>query len=209
MINLSAINRGTALANPLLKGRGAIIATNPCGEEPLFPFESCNLGYINFVNFIRPPAQTYGSEDLKVRKRASGLAGFDFKRMAEVMRVAVRLMDNVFDASWFPVKECSDSVRNHRRIGIGGVGWAESLAMLDVPYDSEEAIKLAEKVAKTMYESAFDASCAIGKEKDPFPFVKYSIWAKKSKKPRNVALMTFPPSSGNAVIAGTSFGIEP
>lgn len=190
MINLSAINKGTALANPLLKGRGPITATNPCGEEPLFPYESCNLGYINFVNFIKD-------------------GEFDFKRMEEVMAIAVRLMDNVVEASWFPVKEVLESVRNHRRIGIGGVGWAEALAMLDIPYDSEDAFAMAEKVAKIMYESAFEASVKIAKEKGPFPYVKYSIWTKKAKKPRNVALMTFPPSSGNAVIAGTSFGIEP
>ncbi len=190
MINLSAINRGTALANPLLKKRGPITATNPCGEEPLFPFESCNLGYVNFVNFVKD-------------------GEFDFKRLAEVMKIAVRLMDNVVEISWFPVKEVGDSVRNHRRIGIGGVGWAEVLAMLEIPYDSQEAFDLAEKVSEKMYKSAFDASCEIAEEKGPFPLVVDSIWAKKTKKPRNVALLTFPPSSGNAVIAGTSFGVEP
>lgn len=190
IINLSAINRGTALANPLLAKRGPITATNPCGEEPLFPFESCNLGYINFVKFIKD-------------------GKFDFKRLAEVMATAVRFMDNVIDASWFPVSEVTEAVKNHRRIGIGCVGWAEVLAMLNIAYDSEEAFALAEKVTKTMYTSGFDASCAIGKEKGPFPFVKDSIWAKSSKKPRNVAIMTFPPSSGNAVICETSFGIEP
>lgn len=191
IINLSAINRGTALANPLLKKHGPIVATNPCGEEPLFPYESCNLGYVNFVKFIK--------ED----------KSFDFKRFSEVMKIATRLMDNVIEASWFPVKEVSDSVRNHRRIGIGAVGWAEALALMDIPYDTKEALELAEKVIKTMYTSSFDASCEIAEEKGPFPLVKDSIWADKKKKPRNVALLTFPPSSGNAVICETSFGIEP
>jgi ribonucleoside-diphosphate reductase alpha chain len=190
IINLSAINRGTALGNPLLAKRGPITATNPCGEEPLFPFESCNLGYINFVKFIDGKA-------------------FNYKRIEEVMHIAVRLMDNVIDASVFPVAEVTESVRNHRRIGIGAVGWAESLAVLGIPYDSKEAYDLAEKVTKTMYESAFDASCDIASEKGPFPYVKDSIWAGKKKQPRNVALLTFPPSSGNAVICETSFGIEP
>lgn len=190
IINLSAINRGTNLANPLLKKRGPITATNPCGEEPLYPYESCNLGYVNLVKFV---------DNSK----------FDFNRLEGVMKTAVRLMDNVVDSSWFPVGEVRDSVRNHRRIGIGAVGWAEVLAILGITYDSEEALGLAEKVAKRMYESAFDASCDIAKEKGPFPFVKYSIWSDKKKKPRNVALMTFPPSSGNAVICETSFGIEP
>jgi ribonucleoside-diphosphate reductase alpha chain len=200
MINLSAINRGTNLANPLLKKRGPITATNPCGEEPLFPFESCNLGYVNFVKFVHPtPRLQNGKQVLE----------FDFKKLADVMHTAVRLMDDVIDASRFPVQEVGDAVKNHRRIGIGAVGWAEVLTMLGIAYDSNEGFALAEKVAKAMYESAFDASCDIAKEKGPFPLVTDSIWAGKKRKPRNVALLTFPPSSGNAVICETSFGVEP
>jgi len=81
--------------------------------------------------------------------------------------------------------------------------------MLGIPYDSNEALEMAEKVTKTMYESAFETSCKLAEEKGPFPLVKDSIWANKKKKPRNVAFLTFPPSSGNAVICETSFGIEP
>jgi ribonucleoside-diphosphate reductase alpha chain len=190
IINLSAINKGTALANPLLKKRGPIIATNPCGEVPLYPFESCNLGYLNFPKFI------------KGKK-------FDFERMSEVLRIGVRLMDNVISASWFPVPEVSKSVRDHRRIGIGAVGWAEALVRLEIPYDSEAAFRLAKRVVKTMYENAFDESCRLAEEKGPFPLVKDSIWAGSKRQPRNVALLTFPPTSGNAVICDTSFGIEP
>jgi len=190
IINLSAINRGTALGNPLLKKKGMISATNPCGEVPLYPYESCNLGYVNFVNFVK-------------NKK------FDFERLKEVMRVAVRLMDDVISASWFPVAEVDRAVKDHRRIGIGCVGWAECLSMMEIAYDSKEACDLAESVTKTMYQTAFAASCNLGKEKGPFPLVKNSIWAKGGVKPRNVALLTFPPSSGNAVICETSFGIEP
>ena len=203
IINLSAINRGTALANPLLKKRGPIVATNPCGEEPLFAFESCNLGYINFTKFVYGRVKSQESRDKRQEYH------FDFGRLAEVMRVAVRFMDNVVTASWFPVDEVSEAVRNHRRIGIGCVGWAETLAMLGIAYDSEEAFELAEKVAKTMYESGFEASCDLAEEKGAFPLVKDSIWAGKKRQPRNVALMTFPPSSSNAVICETSYGIEP
>jgi len=190
MINLSAINRGTALANPLLTKKGQIVATNPCGEEPLYPYESCNLGYVNFVKFV-------------------GGKSFNFKRLEEVMHIAVRLMDDVVEASWFPVSEVAKAVKNMRRIGIGAVGWAEALAMMEIPYDSPAAIKLAAKVAEVMYKSAFAASCSLAREKGPFPLVTDSIWAKSKNKPRNVALLTFPPSSGNAVICETSFGIEP
>ena len=190
IVNLSAMNKGTARSNPLLKKKGMIMATNPCGEVPLYPFESCNLGYVNFVKFVKN-------------------GKFNYKRLAEVMKVAVRLMDNVIEASWFPVPEVTKSVKDHRRIGIGAVGWAEVLAVLGISYDSNEAFKMAEKVTRVMYENAFSSSIEIAKEKGPFPLVKDSIWADKKEKPRNVALLTFPPSSSNAVICETTFGVEP
>jgi ribonucleoside-diphosphate reductase alpha chain len=195
IVNLSAMNRGTALANPLFEKIGPIVSTNPCGEVPLYPYESCNLGYVNFTKFVK--------------EKAKGLWTFDFEDLENVMKTAVRLMDNVIDASWFPISEVTNSVHNHRRIGIGCVGWAEALAMMEIPYDSDEAFNLAEKIAMSMYKSAFDSSVSLAIEKGPFPYVEKSIWAKKTDKPRNVALLTFPPSSGNAMICETSFGIEP
>lgn len=190
IIHLSTMNKGTKFANPLLKKRGEICATNPCGEVPLYPYESCNLGYINFVKFVKN-------------------GKFNFSRFKKVVSITTRFMDNVIDASWFPVKEVDDSVRKHRRLGIGCVGWAETLSNLEIPYDSEEAFSLAEKIVRLMYTEAFRTSCQLAQEKGPFPLIKDSIWADKKKKPRNVALLTFPPSSGNAVICETSFGIEP
>lgn len=190
LINLSAINKGTRFANPLYKKRGPILATNVCGEIPCYPYESCNLGYVNLTKFVRH-------------------GGFDFPRLKKVMKVAVRLMDNVIDASWFPVREVEKAVRDYRRLGIGVVGWAETLILLGVEYDSLQAFALAEMMVKCMYQSAFRASCDLAKEKGPFPLVSDSIWASAKDKPRNVAMITFPPSSGNAVICETSYGIEP
>lgn len=190
IINLSAINKGTKLANPLFKKKGPIMATNVCGEIPLYPYESCNLGYLNLNKFI---------EGKK----------FNFKRFKEVIKVAVRLMDNVIDASWFPVREVEKAVRDHRRLGIGVVGWAETLIRMGISYDSPDAYKFAETLTKTMYLTAFNTSCDLAKEKGPFPLVQDSIWANSKRKPRNVALITFPPSSGNAVLCETSYGIEP
>lgn len=200
ILNISAINKGTRFANPLLKKRGMILSTNVCGEIPQYPYESCNLGYVNFTKFVA------NSE-------------FDHQRLSEVMKISTRLMDNVIDTSWFPVPEVTKAVRDHRRIGIGCVGWAETLSLLEIPYDSKEAFSLAEKITKTMYEAAFATSCELAKEKGPFPLVNDSIWARRKssngrsasgrKQPRNVALLTFPPSSGAAVICETSFGIEP
>jgi ribonucleoside-diphosphate reductase alpha chain len=134
---------------------------------------------------------------------------FNFKHIKEVMKVAVRLMDNVIDASWFPVREVEKAVRDHRRLGIGVVGWAETLIMLGISYDSKAAFDLAELLTKTMYQTAFNTSCDLAKEKGAFPLVSDSIWANSKRKPRNVALITFPPSSGNAVLCETSYGIEP
>ena len=191
ILNLSAINKGTRFGNPLLKERGAIQATNVCGEIPQYPFESCNLGYINFTKLVD-----------KNNK-------FNFDKLGEIIPVAVRMLDNVVSASWFPIDEISKSVEAHRRLGLGCVGWAETLTLLNIPYDSEEAFLLAEKVTKYMYSKSFETSVNIAKEKGPFPLVDKSIWAKSKDKPRNVALLTFPPSSGNAVICDTSFGIEP
>jgi len=190
IMNLSAINKGTALGNPLLTKRGPIWSTNVCGEIPLFPYESCNLGYVNFTRCVRGKT-------------------FDFAKLEELMWVGVRLLDNVIDASWFPVAQVDKAVRDHRRLGIGCVGWAETLTFLGIAYDSPRAFELAEKIAKTMYQAAFAASCDLAKEKGPFPLAGDSIWAKSKNKPRNVALITFPPSSGNAVICETTFGIEP
>lgn len=190
IINLSAINKGTRFANPLLGKHGPIWATNPCGEVPLYPFESCNLGQVNFPKFVKN-------------------GKFDFVKLSRVMKSAVRLMDNVISASWFPVKEVTESVNNHRRLGIGGMGWAEALVLMEIAYDSKEAFDLAEKVAKTMSEVAFEASVDLAGEKGPFPYVVDSIWANKKAKPRNVSLLTFPPTSNVAMIADTTFGIEP
>lgn len=190
ILNISAINKGTKLANPLLKKRGKITSTNVCGEIPQYPYESCNLGYVNFTKFVE------GKE-------------FDYKRLKETIRVSVRLMDSIIDASWFPVPEVTKSVRDHRRIGIGCVGWAETLVLMGIPYDSKRAYELAEKITKTMYKEAFTASCDLANEKGSFPLINDSVWANRKRKPRNVALLTFPPSSGNAVICETSFGIEP
>ena len=104
-LNLSAINKGTAFGNPLLKKRGPILATNLCGEIGQYPYESCNLGYVNFVKFVK--------------KDGVGLEGFDFEHLKRLMAVAVRMTDDVIDVSWFPVAEITETVRKHRRIGIG------------------------------------------------------------------------------------------
>jgi len=192
LIFLDTINKN----NPTLEGIGPILATNPCGEEPLYPYESCNLGYINLTKFVN--------------KDKKGKISFDFDNLAEVSSIATRFMDNVIDVSWFPIKEQNTAIKkNFRRIGIGVTGWADVLVDFNIPYNDNQAFKFAQKVMKTISDACHKSSLELGKEKGPFDFAIYSKWAKSKIKPRNIMTNTLPPSSGNAVIFDTSFSLEP
>lgn len=181
--------------NPTLKGLGPITATNPCGEEPLYPYESCNLGYLNLTAFV----EAKDGEKLV----------FSFPRLERASRIATRFMDNTIDVSWFPLVKQKETIQNFRRIGIGVTGWADVLVDLGIPYNDKRALELARRVGKTIADACHEESFRLGEEKGPFPYVKYSIWAKKKRKPRNVMTNAIPPSSSNAPIFGTSYSIEP
>ncbi len=181
--------------NPVYEHFGPIQSTNVCGEIPQYPYESCNLGYLNLTRFLK--------------KDKKGKYSVDFKRIEEVSRIATRFMDDVIEMSWFPIEAQTKNIRSFRRLGIGVVGLADILVHLDIAYNEPEAYKLSEKLSKTIADACHDESFKLGKEKGPFPYVKYSIWKDKKNQPRNVATNTLPPSSGNAVIFGTSFSIEP
>lgn len=183
--------------NPLVKQYGPINCTNLCGELPLYPYEACNLGYINLVNFIRP------KEDREQEKP------FDYKRLTEVAKIAVRFMDNTVEAASFPVRKINEMVKSVRRLGIGVCGWADCLAELEIPYDSPKALILGEELMKVIADACHEASFELGEEKGAFPLVNKSVWAKTKHKPRNVCTNTLPPSSSNAVIFNVSYSIEP
>lgn len=183
--------------NPLAKGYGPINCTNLCGELPLYPYEACNLGYINLFNFVVPEEQ-----------RGKGKL-FDYKRLAEVAKIAVRFMDNTVEAASFPVKKINEMVKSVRRLGIGVCGWADCLAELEIPYDSNRAFALGEELMGAIADACHEASFELGDEKGAFPLVTKSIWAKNKHKPRNVGTNTLPPSSSNAVIFNVSYSIEP
>ncbi len=186
LIFLDPINRN----NPLLTKYGRIDATNPCGEQPLHPFDACNLGSINLAKFV-------------VNKKV------DYDRLKFVVRTGVRMLDDVIDACKYPLPQITQTVQANRRIGLGVMGWADMLYQLRVPYDSEEGIKLAKKIAKFIQDESWQMSSDLAKEKGVFPRWKESSFVKLGKKVRNVAITTIAPTGSISMLSDASSGIEP
>lgn len=178
------------LLNPT-RELGPITATNPCGEQPLHPYESCNLGSINVANFYAP-----GRPD-----------DFDWERFAEMTEVAVRFLDNVIDVNKYPLPQIAKMTRANRRIGLGMMGWADLLFKKKLRYDSPEALEFAEKLASFMREKADEQSEKLAELKGSFPNINKSIY--KGKHRRNATVLTIAPTGTISRIAGCSSSIEP
>jgi len=170
-----------------LPGLGPIAATNPCGEQPLLPYEACNLGSINLRNLINN-------------------GEFDFYRLKALTAIAVTFLDCVIDAGNYPLPQIAEMVKSNRKIGLGVMGFADVCYMLEIGYDSPEAMALAENIMKTVSTVAKETSHKLGEILGVFPNIEASTYKKKM---RNAAITTIAPTGTISMIAGASYGIEP
>ncbi|MET0995624.1 MAG: adenosylcobalamin-dependent ribonucleoside-diphosphate reductase, partial [Mycobacterium sp.] len=184
LVFIDTVNR----ANPL-PGRGRIEATNPCGEVPLLPYESCNLGSINLA-------------------RMTSAGHVDWDRLADVAELAVRFLDDVIDVSRYPFSELGQATRAGRKIGLGVMGLAEMLADLGIPYDSDRGVRLAGQVMRCVQQAAHAASARLADDRGSFPASADSRFA-GSTAMRNAQVTSVAPTGTISLIAGTTAGIEP
>jgi ribonucleoside-diphosphate reductase alpha chain len=190
MVFIDRINASPANPTPEM---GMVEATNPCGEQPLLPNEACNLGSLNVSRFARGEG---------------GERAIDWSEMERVIRLAVRFLDDVIEMNPYPLPEIDATVKANRRIGLGIMGWADLLFLMGIPYDSQEAIELADQVMSFVKEIAHDQCAKLAEERGPFPNWSRSIY-RHGRPMRNSTVTTIAPTGTISMIAGCSSGIEP
>ncbi len=174
---------------------GVLETVNLCGEQPLLSYEACNLGSINLAVHV---------------SGTNGDSRVDWDRLKESVEIAVRMLDDVVSVCEYPLKKVAEVVRGNRKIGLGVMGWADMLVKLHIPYNSKEALELAEKVMSFVQKIGWETSAKLGREKGSFPNFKGSLWQKRGYKHfRNATVTTIAPTGTISMMANASGGIEP